>query len=199
LAKRRSGKSFRWFHGALTNIQEMNKDEIINASKKIFTQFTDSCLQIPDDLFFSGVGGKWSVAENADHLIKAVKATRTAYSLPKFVTRTLFGKPNRTSKTYEELVAKYKMKLDQGGKASGRYIPEKKMLKKFLLVRKWQKENERYLEVLELNWTDSQLDQYIAPHPLLGKVTLRELCYFTIYHTGHHLDTIRKSIPEPAN
>lgn len=177
----------------------MNKDEIIDASKKIFTQYTDTCLQIPDDLFFLSAGEKWSIAENTDHLVKAVKATRTAYTLPKFITRTFFGKPNRPSRTYEELVAKYKMKLDQGGKASGRYIPGKMIPKKFLLVQQWQKENEKYLEALELNWTDGQLDQYLAPHPLLGKITLRELCYFTIYHTGHHLNTIRKNIPESAN
>jgi hypothetical protein len=39
---------------------------------------------------------------------------------------------------------------------------------------------------------EERLDQYLAPHPLLGKITLRELTFFTIYHSHHHLDSIRK-------
>jgi hypothetical protein len=172
----------------------MHKDEIIKASKEIFNQFTDTCLQIPDKKFFLQPVGKWSIAQNADHLIRAIKTTQLAYSLPKFLVRIAFGKPNRSSRTYEELVAKYRLKLEQGGKASGRYIPRVSAIKKFLLMQQWQRKNEKYLESLELNWDDRQLDLYIAPHPLLGKITLRELCYFTIYHTEHHLNSIRKLI-----
>ena len=37
------------------------------------------------------------------------------------------------------------------------------------------------------NYSEQQLDTFILPHPLLGKVTLREMMYFTIYHAEHHL------------
>ncbi len=177
----------------------MHKEEIIKASKTIFNEFSDTCLQIPDDKFFSKPGEKWSIAQNVDHLTKAVKTTRLAYLLPKIFVRTLFGKANRPSKTYEELVAKYKQKLAQGGKASGRYLPKTHFTKKLTLIQKWQKENENYLEAVELKWSDDQLDHYIAPHPLLGKLTLRELCYFTIYHTEHHLNIIKARLTEQFN
>jgi hypothetical protein len=35
-------------------------------------------------------------------------------------------------------------------------------------------------------FSEQQLDLLILPHPLLGKLTLREMIYFTIYHAGHH-------------
>jgi hypothetical protein len=35
-------------------------------------------------------------------------------------------------------------------------------------------------------FSETQLDQLILPHPLLGKLTLREMLYFTIYHVQHH-------------
>ena len=35
------------------------------------------------------------------------------------------------------------------------------------------------------------LDVYILPHPLLGKVTLREMLYFTIHHNEHHLELLQ--------
>jgi hypothetical protein len=174
----------------------MDKKEIITASKKIFNEFTDTSLQIPDNKFFFLPAEKWSISQNVDHLTRAVKTTKLAYSLPKTFIRILFGKANRPSKTYEELVAKYKLKLAQGGKASGRYLPKTTVTKKLTLIQKWQRENERYLEAVELNWDDAQLDHYIAPHPLLGKLTLRELCYFTIYHTEHHLNIIKARLTE---
>jgi len=174
----------------------MQKEEILKASKAIFNQFTDVCLQIPDERFFLQPQQKWSIAENVDHLIRSIKTTRLPYSLPKFFVRIVFGKPNRDSRSYEELVAKYKMKLEQGGKASGRFIPKTKAVKKIEIVREWQKRNQQYLESLDLRWKDQQLDQYIAPHPLLGKITLRELCYFTIYHTEHHLNIIKSRLAE---
>jgi len=177
----------------------MQKEEILKASKTIFNQFTETCLQTPNEKFFLQPKQKWSIAENADHLIRAIKVTKLAYSLPKFFVRMLFGKPNRSSRTYEELVAKYKLKLEQGGRATGRYIPKTTTTKKMELMQEWQKRNEKYLESLELKWTDQQLDQYIAPHPLLGKITLRELCYFTIYHTEHHLNIIKTRLSEQFN
>jgi len=174
----------------------MHKDEIIKRSKEIFNQFTDTCLDIPDEQFFFQPNEKWSIAENADHLTRAIKTTHLAYALPKSLVRLVGGKPNRTSRSYEELVKKYKLKLEQGGKATGRYIPNVSAARKFSLMQHWQKRNEKYLECLELRWKDPQLDKYLAPHPLLGKITLRELCYFTIYHVEHHLNIINTRLSE---
>jgi len=122
---------------------------------------------------------------------KGRKNDKTCLCASKNFYQDAVWKSNRPSKTYEELLAKYKQKLAQGGKASGRYLPKTHFTKKLTLIQKWQKENENYLEAVELKWSDDQLDHYIAPHPLLGKLTLRELCYFTIYHTEHHLNIIK--------
>jgi hypothetical protein len=35
-------------------------------------------------------------------------------------------------------------------------------------------------------FTEDDLERYILPHPLLGKITLREMMYFTAYHVEHH-------------
>jgi len=180
-------------------LTSMYQEEIIKASKKIFSDFSDTCLQISDKEFFFQPAEKWSIAQNVDHITRSVKTTRLAYALPKIVIRTLFGKANRPSRTYEELVSKYKLKLEQGGKASGRYLPKTNLSKKLFFIQKWQKENEKYLEAIELKWNDDLLDHYIAPHPLLGKLTLRELCYFTIYHTEHHLNIIKARLTEQFN
>ena len=43
------------------------------------------------------------------------------------------------------------------------------------------------------NWKESDLDKYVLPHPLLGKISLREMLYFTDFHILHH-NTLTKTI-----
>ncbi|CAN5267722.1 hypothetical protein BH11BAC6_BH11BAC6_08480 [soil metagenome] len=39
-------------------------------------------------------------------------------------------------------------------------------------------------------YKETALDIYILPHPLLGKLTLREMLYFNILHGEHHRQTV---------
>ena len=32
----------------------------------------------------------------------------------------------------------------------------------------------------------ADLDAVLLPHPLLGKLTVREMLFFTVYHVQHH-------------
>jgi hypothetical protein len=161
-------------------------------------EFTGFCYPINDEAFFYQPTDKWSVAQNVKHLIKATDKTKLAFSLPKFVVRLYVGRPNRPSRSYDELVSKYKLKLEKDGRSIKRFIPELSASgeKKEILLSDFSHSMNRLVSCIERKWKDPQLDQYIAPHPLLGKITLRELCYFTIHHTHHHLDSIKTRLRE---
>jgi hypothetical protein len=169
-------------------------EKIRSELNQVTEQLVQYCSSLSNEKFFYQPLDKWSAAQQVKHLIKATDTGRLAFSLPKFILRVVAGKPNRSSRTYDELVNKYQLKLEQGGKSSGRYIPKpipftygkEKMLAEFARSMK-KMENS-----LIAKWMDMQLDNYIAPHPLLGKITLRELCYFTIHHTLHHLSSIKR-------
>jgi hypothetical protein len=179
----------------------LDKEQILRESAAVFRQMTDYCITIPNDLFFNEPSEKWSIAQNLVHLIISTKTTIAAYALPKFLVRLIGGKPNRNSRSYDELVEKYRQKLAGGGKASGRYVPKKIHAShtREAILNKWLKVTEEYIEAIQKNWSTEQFDQYIVKHPLLGKITLRELCYFTIYHTKHHLEIIKSRRPDFAN
>ena len=49
-----------------------------------------------------------------------------------------------------------------------------------------------FLELAPNNLSEKDIDTYRAPHPLIGKLTVRELVYFSIYHVGHHHKSIQK-------
>lgn len=148
---------------------------------------------IPPNKFFArSVPEKWSPAENLQHLVLSVRPLVLAFSLPAFLIRIFFGKPNRHGKSYHEVVERYKAKLDAGGKASAPFIPQKispdasqkEIIDAFVTIYgKFQKKISGIPE--------SKLDQYLLPHPILGKLTLREMIYFTIYHVAHHHALVR--------
>jgi hypothetical protein len=173
----------------------LNKQEILAALNSAAKELTSFSYSITDTHFFKKPGDQWSAAQNVEHLIKATNMTRLVFQLPKFFLTIYTGKPNRPSRSYDELVTKYKLKLNDGGRASGRYIPgHSTTTTREKLITTFSNSMIKLEKKIEKNWVDEQLDQYIAPHPLLGKITLRELCYFTIYHTQHHLDIIRKRV-----
>ena len=175
----------------------MKKEEIVTATDKIFSAFTNYCKGIDENLFFDKPTVKWSIAENVQHLIVSTNTTSIAFILPRFLVKWIGGKPNRPSKTYEELVNKYKKKLTEGGAASGRFIPKSITINfgKEKLMNNWIKATGKHLAALKNNITEEELDNYLVKHPLLGRITLRELCYFTIYHTEHHLKIISSIQP----
>ena len=172
----------------------MTKTEIITAAEKSFNRFSETCNSMDEAAFFKKPGDKWSAAENIQHLIISTKMTALAYRLPKFIVRLVGGKPNRPSLTYEELKDKYYKKLADGGRASGVFVPKPIEIKygKQKLMDNWQKSTAGFIKALAKNRTEKDFDNYLAKHPLLGRITLRELCYFTIFHTEHHLEAINK-------
>ena len=172
----------------------MTKKEIITAAEDAFTQLSQTCAAMTEVYFFERPESKWSVAENMQHLILSTNTTTLAYKLPKFMVRLVGGKPNRPSRSYDEVLEKYMKKLEDGAKASARYVPKPIAIKygKEKLLNNWNKATEKFITALDKNRTEEDLDNYLAKHPLLGPITLRELCFFTIFHTRHHLDSINK-------
>lgn len=171
----------------------MTKKDIIASSEKMFNKFSETCNGINEAAMFEKPGPKWSVAENIRHMVISTNMTNLAYRLPKFMVKMIGGTPNRKPRSYEELKEKYYKKLSEGGRATGRFVPKPIEVSygKQKLVNNWKASTAKYLSALAAKRTEEDLDNYLARHPLLGRITLRELCYFTIFHTEHHLKTIQ--------
>src|SRR6185295_3848824 len=163
----------------------MKKDELIKQLKSNHEAFISSITSLSEPEFNYAKEGKWNAGQTLDHLYRAVSTLSRGLMLPKFSFAMLFGRSNRPSKSYEELVKKYQQKLAEGGKAHGRYLPTKvsfaNQQNSHAALRKSVKNICKNLE----SYSEVQLDHYILPHPLLGKITIREMMYFTIYHTEH--------------
>jgi hypothetical protein len=126
-----------------------------------------------------------------DHLIKSHKPVAKALKLPKITLRAMFGKPDKSSMMYEELCQIYHDEIARGAQASGRYLPDQENpdlnaeTKKKDLLDQFSKAGTELVSVVE-KWDDKELDDYLLPHPILGKLTIREMLFFTIYHNLRH-------------
>jgi hypothetical protein len=172
----------------------MNKEGIIQQLRVNHQKFCEAVLLLTDEEFISSANGKWTAGQQLDHIYRSVNALNLGLALPKFIIRLYAGKANRPSKTYEALIAKYKLRLGAGGKAVGRFLPREIGNKEKL------SQKEKLINAVESlckkinRYSEPQLDYYILPHPLLGKLTIREMLYFTIYHVEHHQNLTLKNL-----
>lgn len=158
-----------------------------DSNQRVIDWFGD----IPAEGFFTRHQDVWSASDNVDHLVRAHKPIAKALKLPKITLRAMFGKPEKASKTYEELCKIYRDEVARGAQASGRYLPKqenpdsKAETRKKELLDQFSNTSAELVSAAE-KWQDKELDEYLLPHPILGKLTVREMLFFTIYHNLRH-------------
>lgn len=164
----------------------INTPQLQQMLNESHAQFISVIRNVSDSNFTKSTNGKWTPGQQLEHIIMSVKPVNQALGLPGFALKFLFGKANRLSRTYEALVEKYQDKLKIGGKAPDQFAPS-------LIHVAQRNEKIKQLEKLTVSlnrrvatFSEKQLERFILPHPLLGKLTLREMMYFTIYHAEHH-------------
>lgn len=167
-----------------------SKSEIIEALQNSFEEIAQFISSTPDELFNQKKDGKWSIAENFDHLIKSNKPVASVLKKNKLFF-LMFGLSLEKSMDFETLKSNYFLKLSQGGQATGTYIPDSNpAFNKEELLKNWKMIGEKFSKRLD-RWTERDIDRFRLPHPLLGKLTFREMLFFSIFHNLHHLRTMK--------
>lgn len=168
----------------------LSREQIVDAWQSVVTATRTRFSAVSEAEFSAERDGRWSLAENLDHLVRSAKPVAKALTMPKLVLWLLFGRGG-TSRPLSEVRSAYRETLDRGGQASGRFVPGSQRSQK-LLLDEWDACGSLLLRNLD-RWSESQLDVYRLPHPLIGKLTVREMLFFTIFHTQHHLDNVERS------
>ncbi len=136
--------------------------------------------------------GSWTAGQHLLHLIKSTKPLGKGMGYPRILLMLKFGKAKHPSRTYDEVIASYKDALQRGGEAPGEFVPRAvKKEERDALVERFRDEMGVLINQVH-QWSEKNLDSTVVPHPLIGKLTLREMLYFTIYHMEHHLKTLEE-------
>lgn len=168
----------------------MNKNEIITNLNTEHSAFWDTAIHLPNVNL--SINGKWSVNQNVEHINIALSRVNNYLALPKSTIKSNFGLSERASTSIEIVIKMFKNALKNGAKAMGLFIPELDLNANIdVLVNQGKGLLEELISNLQ-NWSEEEFEIYNCPHPVLGKFTVREILYFTIYHVQHHNETIKK-------
>lgn len=165
--------------------------EIVQALLRLHAESCAYLASLSTAQFFAPQGTAWSPADHVRHLTKSVRPVARAMRLPRFVLRLLFGASRRPSREFSSMREVYRAELEAGAGA-GRFAPRPKPLPEDLeryretLVEQWDAAV-RELAMEVSRWPEASLDRCRLPHPILGKLTVREMLFFTVYHNAHHL------------
>jgi len=149
---------------------------------------------LADDAFFAPQGVAWSPAEHVRHLTKSSRPLIAALGLPRWLLRLRFGRPAAPSRSFDTMRTLYLSKLSAGAQA-GRFTPTPEdrpadpVARRQDIISAWTRATIGLQQALT-KWPEEALDGHQLPHPALGRLTVREMLSFTVYHTSHHLRRI---------
>ena len=169
-----------------------------------FAQVHEACERYASSLtatqFVQPQGEKWSPAEHVRHLAKSTFPVAKALRLPRPLLLVLFGASAQSSRSLPVLREVYIERLRAGGQA-GRFAPSQQQVTGNLetyrheVLGRWRKT----MVAVQTNtrtWSEQSLDRYRLPHPLLGRLTVREMLLFTLYHSVHHFNLVSNRVEE---
>lgn len=164
------------------------RDELISGHQGLHGELAATMAGLEPALFFAPQGQFWSPAQHLDHLVRSVKPLAQALGMPRLILRLLFGRAE-ASRRLDEVVGVYLGKLEAGAGAGGQFVPapvaDSSRDAQQKLVFRWLKTGQDLDNALA-GWSDADLDRYRLPHPLLGKLTVREMVAWSLYHGHHH-------------
>lgn len=170
----------------------MAKQEIKTALEETFKSLANDVSNIDEAIFFAPIGGKWSIAENILHLTQSVKSLNQGLALPKAFLEQQFGKIDRPTLSYNDVVEKYLDALSTGVTARGAFVPQMPENPSMdILLSSFLKHHQILADFLN-DWSEHDLDSYCIKHPVLKNLTIREFYYFMHYHILHHQKAIMK-------
>ncbi|WP_452233124.1 DinB family protein [Lacinutrix sp. MEBiC02595] len=173
----------------------MNKEDIVSNLEEKHNTLIDWLQNQQDDKWQDGPEGKWTSGQQALHLLQSIKPLNDALSMPKFLLKFKFGKANREVRDYDAIVKRYQERLVnvQGKTFKGsQNMKVPALSEKEYILNRLQVENKKLQYKTLKRWSDKQLDTYIIPHPLMGKMPVREIIMWTAHHVEHHTQILQE-------
>lgn len=146
----------------------------------------------PTPAFFAPLGTAWAPASHVRHLTRAMRAVTSGLRLPRLALRLAFGTAHGPSRRFDALRTDYRAALARGGQA-GRFAPAPLAIESSgaeaarARIMGYHAAAVAALTEASARWPEESLDRYRLPHPLLGRITVREMLAFTVAHNVHHV------------
>ncbi len=173
-------------------MEYLNKKTLLTELENAFSDIVKWLNEQPEEQFNQIIiPDKWTMAGHLYHLIKSTRAVNKGLEMSKSTILAMFGKNNREERSYQATLDRYNDALAKGLKAPSIFAAATgRVFDKTELIQRFTGELEQLNSHLE-KWDEKSLSDYLLPHPEIGKLTIREMMYFTTFHTIHHLQTLK--------
>ena len=169
---------------SITEILEANHQELFNWLEN---QQAEKWLEAPDE--------KWTVGQHILHLINSIQLLNNALSFPAFILKYRYGTINRELRDYDAVAKRYQEKLHDNlekAKQFNKSLKIPSLAQKDNLLTRLKIQNKK-LQYKTRKLKEKDLDTLLLPHPLMGKMAVREIIMWTAYHTEHHTITLKNN------
>lgn len=169
----------------------MEKQELIKAFKGNHQEFTQYIDELNPEKFVYTYNNKWSAGQQLKHVLLTLNPFPKILPSKSYIAEK-FGTIDRTNWDYETVLNNY---LKSERKAPAQFVPDDVITpeQKEAIIADLQHHIETITSLLS-NYTEVELDTLSIPHPLLGKLTIREMFYLMSYHPLHHLKQVELSL-----
>ena len=164
--------------------------EIVEALEAAHEAALDYWSQYELTTFFSPMGEHWPASDHLRHLTRSMTPLLPVLRVPRLALRVAFGSPEQPSRSIEAIGTLYAAALRSGATA-GRYTPRPDgsahdQIRRDSIMDAHSETLRGLTQAME-RWSEAQLDTHQLPHPLLGRLTVREMMLFTLLHNRHHV------------
>ena len=164
----------------------MNKVDIINKLLTSHQQFIYYLNSLTELEFMQAINEKWTTGQQLMHINLSLTPILKLTGNIEMIKRMHFGNAENPSRSYKKMLEDYKFQMNKGVKTTAAFEPP---LIDFDERSFWIAQLMTGIIELSKNIVlleENELDKYLLPHPVLGKLTLREMLYFTDFHCLHH-------------
>ena len=179
-----------------------DKQSIIATLEGLDREIGDYFEALSLEEFFADQGEHWSPCGHLVHLNKSMAAVIQALKVPRLLLALRFGRTRDGSADFDGVVQRYLAALD-GGVQAGRFGPSDQPdplppeARRGKTLGRWRRRDGELRGALH-RWSEEGLDRYQVAHPAMGKMTLREVLFFTAYHNAHHARRVHERRSGPV-
>lgn len=168
----------------------MTKKELIQSFGRKHQEFVDYIGSLSPEEFCTKKEEGWTPGQHQEHILLTILPLQKVLFSQEYIRET-FGKIDRSTLDYNSVIKNY---LNTSLQAPEMYIPSEISSEAKTTINQKIQETVSNIQNLLEKYAEEELNQLILPHPLLGKLSIKEMFYLMTYHPTRHLERIQKDL-----
>lgn len=166
----------------------MTKEELLLLFDKNHRKIIEYVCALNDAQFIYSLNNKWTAGQQLNHIYLTLLPFPKILPAKEYLLQK-YGKIDRPTWSFETVIQNY---YKTSRKAPDQFLPDEITPDQKNAIAKNIQGILVEIESLLEQYSEEELDTLIIPHPLLGRLTIREMFYLMSYHPLHHLRQIEE-------